>query len=103
MSVSAQAGTYEVRVDIGTFGSAATPVQIAATVHVPAWHPGMTRATVIFAVPGGGYSRGYFDMQFPRHAGYSQARYHRDHGLLFVACDPIGVGASSQPDPASID
>jgi len=94
----------ELRIDVSISArGAAPPLQIAATAFIPSWHSDVTRATAIFAVPGGGYSRGYFDMHFPQHAGYSQARYHQDHGLIFVACDPIGVGASSLPDPASID
>jgi hypothetical protein len=104
MTPSDTSGVYELRIDVGvTARGAASPLQIAATVHVPTGYSSMTRATAIFAVPGGGYSRGHYDMHFPQHAGYSQARYHRDNGLIFVACDPIGVGASSLPEAASID
>jgi hypothetical protein len=104
LSIAGASSIQELRIDVSISArGAAPPLQIAATAFIPSWHSNVTRATAIFAVPGGGYSRGYFDMRFPQHAGYSQAGYHRDNGLIFVACDPIGVGASSLPDPASID
>jgi hypothetical protein len=104
MTSSDTSGVYELRIDVSTAAAGAPPpLQIAATAFVPSGRSNMTRATAIFAVPGGGYSRGYFDMHFPQHAGYSQARYHQEHGLIFVTCDPIGVGSSSLPEAAAID
>lgn len=57
------------------------------------------RQPVVFAVPGGGYSRGYYDMHFPGYDEYSQAQHHVDRGLALVAIDHLGVGGSS-PDAA---
>jgi pimeloyl-ACP methyl ester carboxylesterase len=41
-------------------------------------------------------------MHFPGHDGYSQAEYHAARGFIFVACDPVGVGDSTLPEPAGI-
>lgn len=53
------------------------------------------RPIVLFAMPGGGYSRFYFHMQFPGLHGYSEAEYHTARRLIFVAIDHVGVGDSS--------
>jgi len=34
-------------------------------------------------------------MRFEGHAGYSEAEYHTDRGIIFVAIDHLGVGESS--------
>ncbi|CAN7191776.1 hypothetical protein LJR225_000548 [Phenylobacterium sp. LjRoot225] len=49
---------------------------------------------VIFASPGGGYSRGYYDMTFDGRPGYSQAEHHTAQGHVVVAYDHLGVGES---------
>jgi hypothetical protein len=67
--------------------------QVTATVFFPERAP--AAPTVIFALPGGGYSRGYFDLHFPGRDGYSQAEHHVARGAVFVAMDHLGVGASS--------
>jgi pimeloyl-ACP methyl ester carboxylesterase len=53
---------------------------------------------VAVGFPGGGYSRGYWDIQWP--GDYSQAEYHANRGWVFVAVDHFGVGDSALPDPA---
>lgn len=74
---------------------------LAATAYLP---EDMSRNTVLFLFPGGGYSRGYFDIDY--HAGdYSQAAYHARNGLAVIAIDHIGTGQSSlaagaEPDVA---
>ena len=67
----------------------------AVTVTWPERLPG--RQLAIFAWPGGGYNRRYFDLEIPGHAGYSQAEHHAHHGVITVACDHLGVGDSSVP------
>jgi alpha-beta hydrolase superfamily lysophospholipase len=51
---------------------------------------------VIFAFPGGGYGRRYFDLQLDEFGaqGYSQAEHHAARGLVVVACDHLGCGES---------
>jgi hypothetical protein len=66
---------------------------IAVTVFLPNAIP--AAPIVIVALPGGGYSRGYFDLHFRGHEGYSQAEHHVARGVVFVAMDHLGVGASS--------
>lgn len=85
----------EVRVNVSDAVPLPGPLEIAATVHLP--EPGHIAAptVVIFAVPGGGYSRGYFDMHFPGHTGYSEADFHTGRGMIMIACDHLGVGDST--------
>lgn len=81
------------RIDVGN------GLHTAVDLHRPAHHP--ERPVVAFMFPGGGYSRGYFDI---RHDGdaYSQAEYHTTRGWIVAACDHLGVGDSDQPDPAAL-
>ena len=61
---------------------------------VPAEHP-----VVCCCVPGGGMSRGYFDLQPPPELGnYSMARHLVDWGFVVVTVDPPAVGESDAPD-----
>lgn len=53
---------------------------------------------VLFFFPGGGYGRGYFDIQVPGFEHYSQCRYHAANGFLCIAIDHLGVGESSVPE-----
>jgi alpha-beta hydrolase superfamily lysophospholipase len=95
-------GVHELRVDVSDRLRLAGPVEIAATVFLPEEPALSDPPIVIFGVPGGGYSRGYYDMHFPGHDGYSQAEYHTLRGVVFVACDPVGVGDSTLLEPAEI-
>jgi pimeloyl-ACP methyl ester carboxylesterase len=56
---------------------------------------------VVFAFPGGGYTKEYFDLRHPELDGPSQAEYHAARGVVFVACDPYG-GGDSTPLPAGV-
>ena len=66
---------------------------IAMTAFLP--EPSSASGCVILASPGGGYARGYYDMHFPGHQGYSQAEHHVARGHMFIAYDHLGVGESS--------
>jgi alpha-beta hydrolase superfamily lysophospholipase len=57
--------------------------------------------TVVFAFPGGGYTKRYFHMEIPGHPGYSMAQYLADRGYFVVACDNLAAGQSSRPQPTS--
>lgn len=92
----------ETRIDVSDAAGLGQPVELAATVCLPAPDTLPERPVVIFAVPGGGYSRGYFDMRFAGHEGYSEARWHAARGTIHVAVDHIGVGQSTIPDLAQI-
>jgi pimeloyl-ACP methyl ester carboxylesterase len=74
--------------------------RIALTAHLP--DTGAPSGCVIFASPGGGYSRGYYDLSFPGREGYSQAAHHTAQGHIVVAYDHLGVGDSRVDELASI-
>jgi pimeloyl-ACP methyl ester carboxylesterase len=85
---------HDVRIDVsGAAGIAGA--EIAATVIAPSIVA--EKPVVAVGFPGGGYSRGYWDIQWP--GGYSQAEFHARRGWTFVAIDHVGVGDSSLPDP----
>jgi pimeloyl-ACP methyl ester carboxylesterase len=50
---------------------------------------------VLVCLPGGTYTRGYFDLDVP---GYSYARDAAARGFPVVSFDQLGTGASSRPD-----
>ena len=81
--------SIELRIDVGS------DQQIAATVFLPPKAIPSVRQTAIFALSGGGYARGYYNLQFPNRPDYSQAEYHARQGHIFVALDHLGVGGSS--------
>jgi pimeloyl-ACP methyl ester carboxylesterase len=57
---------------------------------------------VCCCVPGGGMSRGYFDVRAPAAVGnFSMARHLVDQGNVVVTLDPPGVGESDVPDDGS--
>jgi len=54
---------------------------------------------VLCCLPGGGMSRGYFDVQPPPEFGnYSMARHLAQRGFVVVTLDPPAVGDSDTPD-----
>ncbi len=60
-------------------------------------------SVVVFGFPGAGYGRGYFSIEMPGSSDCGQAKYHASrHGWIFVACDHLGVGESSLPDPSTL-
>jgi pimeloyl-ACP methyl ester carboxylesterase len=84
----------ELTADVTEAAALGKQQHVAGTVFLPP-SPTASRQIVIFASPGGGYSRGYFDMHFPDREGYSEAEYHTGRGIIFVAMDHLGVGDSS--------
>jgi len=93
----------ELRIDVSDVVDLPGPLETAVTVHLPP--PGTELCSppvVAFGFPGGGYSRGYWDIDDPAFPGYSQAAHHVGRGWIFVACDHLGVGGSSLPDPAAL-
>jgi len=67
---------------------------LAATVHVPEDNH-IEAAPVLVCLPGGRYSRHYFDLREP---GYSEAEHHIGQGVVVVAIDHIRVGESDMPE-----
>ena len=65
------------------------------TAHLPSPEALGPRPIAIFASPGGGYTRRYYDLQPPGHTGYSEAEGHVARGFIFISYDHLGVGDSS--------
>jgi pimeloyl-ACP methyl ester carboxylesterase len=88
----------EIKLDIGYRIGYPKSTTIAATVYIPDAARLQQPPIVMFAAPGGGYGRGYFDL--PRFHGelYSQAEHHAAAGIVFVAYDHLGVGDSTCPE-----
>ncbi|HZP31507.1 MAG TPA: alpha/beta hydrolase [Acidimicrobiia bacterium] len=91
-----------VHVDVSEAVDLPGPQHTAATVFAP--DPLPDELVVALGFPGGGYNRLYFDLpvELPGPGGSSEARWHAERGWCFVACDHLGVGDSSRPEPASL-
>ncbi len=81
------------RIDVGdVIGEQAS---LAAT-----YYPARTAAAagaVLVCLPGGTYSREYWDLTIPGHRGYSFADFATGNGYAVVTIDPLGTGESSKP------
>lgn len=84
----------ELSIDVTEAAGFGQKQHIAGTAYLPKISHSF-RPIVIFASPGGGYSRHYFDMHLPGRVGYSEAEYHTGRGFIFVTMDHLGVGDSS--------
>jgi pimeloyl-ACP methyl ester carboxylesterase len=89
---------FDLRIDVSDVVALPGPLEVALSVFTPDVVLRDVGTTVITAFPGGGYGRGYFNMQFPGHSGYSEAEHHTSAGIIFIAGDHLGVGESSVPD-----
>ncbi len=52
---------------------------------------------VLVCLPGGTYSREYWDLNVPDYHGYSFADFATERGYPVVTIDPLGTGESSKP------
>ena len=88
----------DLHIEVGDRLDRRTATKIAATVFIP--DPGRLHQPpiVVFASPGGGYGRGYFDLPSFNDEAYSQAEHHVAAGLVVVAYDHLGVGDSTCPE-----
>lgn len=94
---SSEQSMHRVELRIEVTGSVKLPgkIEIAATAFLP--DPKMLgeRPVAIFALPGGGLSRYYYDIHIPGYQGYSEAEHHTSRGVILVAIDHLGVGDST--------
>jgi len=88
----------ELNIEVGDLIGLPSSTKIAATVFIPAAAHLHRPTIVMFASPGGGYGRGYFDLPSFHGESYSQAEHHAAAGIVFVAYDHLGVGDSTCPD-----
>lgn len=92
----------ELRVDLPESFGLGEGLQTSAVVCLPEEGSLPSRPIIAFCWPGGGYSRGYYDIQYPGRTGYSQGEHHADRGVVLVGCDHIGVGDSSEADRSQL-
>ncbi len=89
MSFSAQPLRFDVSDVVGEKAS------LAAT-YYPA-RADVAPGVVLVCLPGGTYSREYWDLNVPGHRGYSFAEFATRQGYPVLTIDPLGTGESSQP------
>lgn len=71
---------------------------VAGSVFVPQAGPGPGgRTAVLVCLPGGTYTRAYWDLTVPGRAGYSFAEDMVARGHVVAALDNLGTGASHRP------
>ncbi|MCU1397127.1 MAG: hypothetical protein JWN62_236 [Acidimicrobiales bacterium] len=100
--------TEVLQIDVAGVLDSTQPLHTTVSVHLP--DEIGPNPLVVFAFPGGGYNRTYFDLQLASFVdddgdhltGYSQAEHHTARGIVMVACDHLGTGDSSCPDPFSL-
>ncbi len=88
----------ECTIDVTAAVDHGEPLRVTVTVVAPSAAQLPPRPFVIIAIPGGTYHRRYWDLHPPGRAGFSQAEYLAERGVVFVACDYLGGGDSSRPD-----
>jgi pimeloyl-ACP methyl ester carboxylesterase len=87
--------TRDVDFDVSAVADGA---HVAASLFVPPPRPGSGGPTaVLVCLPGGTYTRAYWDLAVPGRAGYSFAEDMAARGHVVVALDNPGTGASSGP------
>ena len=89
-----QVRSFDLRVPVPSSDGDQRGWEIAASVYLPADDVLRERPAALVVMPGGGYSRRYFDLPVP---GFSQAEHHARRGTVVVAIDHLGVGHSSVP------
>jgi pimeloyl-ACP methyl ester carboxylesterase len=89
-------------IDVTAAADVGETVRVKITVALPTFSALPAPPIVCFALPGGGYSRGYFNFDMPGSSDGGQAGWHARHGWIFVAIDHVGVGESSLPDPRKL-
>jgi hypothetical protein len=85
----------EIELDVTEAVGVGERCAIGCSLFVPRELP--ERPTVLVAVPGGTYSRKYYDLEPPGMEGYSEARWFAERGIVFAAMDYLSGGESSRP------
>jgi pimeloyl-ACP methyl ester carboxylesterase len=95
--------TIELWIDLDGPALTADPARVALSIHVPdKICPEGEEQVVVFAVPGSGYSRKYFDIQVGDLPGFSQAEQHTRAGHMMVTLDLPGIGQNVVANPNAI-
>ena len=89
-------------IDVSDSNGPAVTLQSAVSVYAPD-KISAGRTIVVFAFPGGGFSRHYYDIHLETGARFSQVEHHVNHGLIVVTVDYLGTGGSVFPDLDLLD
>jgi pimeloyl-ACP methyl ester carboxylesterase len=75
------------------------PAAVGYPCSIAAWvfEPAAPARAVMFAVPGGTYTKDYWHLEVPGRSGYSFAERMVAAGFAVVAVDNLGTGASTRP------
>lgn len=88
--------SHVIMIDAGPLVSGREANRLALEMHVPKTLA--ASPALFFCMPGGGMSRGYFDLDAGGGEPFSFARAMIAAGHVVVAIDPVGVGESSRPE-----
>lgn len=91
----------DTRVDVTDKVDLNEPVETAVSVFLPPSKTLPPSPTVVFAFPGGTYSRAYYDLHVPGRDGYSFGEHLAKSGHVVIACDHVGLGDSTPYEPFS--
>lgn len=89
----------DIMLDVTSVTGLARETLIASTLHLPDDMDDRP-SNLIFAVHGGGYTRGYWHPPFADES-YSFAHWFTDRGKAVLAIDMLGMGESTRPEPES--
>jgi pimeloyl-ACP methyl ester carboxylesterase len=90
----------ELVIDVTEAAGLGTPAHTAVTLFLPDEGALADPPAVCFGFPGGGYNRRYYAFDMPDSAGRSgEAGYHCERGWIFAACDSLGFGDATAPEP----
>jgi alpha-beta hydrolase superfamily lysophospholipase len=92
--------SVDLEVDVTEAAALGEPASLALTITFADRIAG--DPVVCFAKPGAGYSRRYFTEDLPGPGHGAQADWHARRGWIVVSVDHLGVGDSSQHDPARL-
>ncbi len=84
--------TIDLEIDISGNLQLESPLRMALSVHLPDRRP---YHALMFAYPGGGLGRHYYDIRIGVDSSYSQAEQLTKRGIVLVACDHLAVGQSA--------
>ena len=85
----------EISFDVTAAANLGEPCRIEGTLFVP---DEPSAATLVLLVPGGGFTRRYYDLELAGYEGYSAAMQLAQRGIAAVAIDSLGTGESTVPE-----
>lgn len=89
----------ELRLSVDGGNPALGTKRIAGTLTKPATNK---KNTLLVCLPGGSYSRFYFQAEFDDFKGYNFANYMAGKGFMVLTLDHLGMGESDKPEDVSL-